>query len=82
MSSVHTGLAVLGNTHHRVEGYLEAGSISKSKAQRLRGRLGFAEGQVFGRKGGLARKRLTQHVHALPFCRGTYLSKIIRVHRC
>ena len=48
-----------------IQSILDNGSMTVLEAQKLRGRMQFAEGQMFGRLGGLCMRAVTQH--AFPF---------------
>ena len=70
VSSLHRGLVTIDNTAHRkneicsaIENIISSGSLGKLEALRLRGRMQFASGQIFGR---LAKKVLaviTNHAY-------------------
>ena len=68
------GTITVCNTEKRIAELVEslskvaAGSVlSKSEALKLRGRVGFASAQIFGRATNLAMQILTQHAYAEPF---------------
>lgn len=50
-----------------LQAFAASGSLSKPEALKLRGRVGFAGAQIFGRATTLALQILTEHVYASPF---------------
>lgn len=70
LSESHLHVTVIKNTLERraelestIDGTLEAGFMSLGDSQRLRGRLIFAESQVFGRRACRAMGELSRHIH-------------------
>eukprot|EP00438_Fugacium_kawagutii_P020965 Skav229911 [mRNA] locus=scaffold877:55323:56321:+ [translate_table: standard] len=68
LSQVDSGCVRFTNTEKRVlelvdtiKGFLEAGFITVADAQKLRGRMQFADGQLFGRVGSLCVRAVTRH---------------------
>lgn len=67
LSETHRGILKVGNTDQRrneldaaLQGILDADSLSPGDAERLRGRLVFAESQVFGRGSKLALRAISE----------------------
>jgi len=89
VSALHLGMVQLGNTESRRKEIIEfldlvlsRGSMTKQEALRLRGRLQFTSGNVFGRVGKCSLSAITNHAYLQ---RGTNLSQdallAIRLHR-
>ena len=89
VSALHLGRVQLGNTESRRKEIIEfldlvlsRGSMTKQEALRLRGRLQFTSGNVFGRVGKCSLSAITNHAYLQ---RGTNLSQdallAIRLHR-
>ena len=71
VSALHTGLVKLGNTESRrkeiiefLDGVFSTGHMTKHDALRLRGRLQFTSGHVFGRVGRCSLSAISNHAYA------------------
>ena len=71
LSEVHRGVVRLANTDKRkkdlsmlIQNFLDAGKMGHSEAQRLRGKLVFADNQIHGRLGPLLMKAVNEHIHS------------------
>ena len=78
VTSMHKGLATVGNTDsrrselvHVLNSVLEKGALARHEALRLRGRLQFAAGNLFGRVAKSALSIITMHAYGV---RGSKLS--------
>ena len=83
LRNYNKGFVEFGNTERRVtelvgsiQRILEADRLSLQDAQRLRGRMQFSDGQIFGRLGRLCMRAVTQHAYSL---KGPKLSLECRV---
>ena len=70
LSSCLDGRLTISNTARRIKELVEAirsiisaGSLAKAQALKLRGRVQFAEGQLFGRVGRLCLRAVSDHAH-------------------
>ena len=83
LPNFNKGFVEFGNTERTVtelvgciQSILEADRLSLQDAQRLRGRMQFSDGQIFGRLGRLCMRAVTQHAYSL---KGPKLSLECRV---
>ena len=74
LSDSCAGMISVANTEKRraeiaamIDNYLESGTLQFKEGQILRGKMGFAQGQIFGLASKYALQLVSKHVHAKPF---------------
>ena len=90
LSSFSRGFIEFSNTDKRkddlkclVASILDTGTLSQAEALKLRGRLQFADGQLFGRLGKLCLKEITSHAFSSSGSKvGSRLRQLLQLFQC